>query len=311
MAIKSLLMAASLGVAIWQMAPGLAAAGTLQAGDQANRVAQAAPGGRDRTAVCPPSALARVTRHRIQSGETLEAIAEQYNLVAPTLLRLNPSLQNGLPLGQEILVPPFNGIVVTVPRGQTWEQVANQYQSRADVLFESNGCQATVPERIFVPGLTWLTRGTAIAAAEGTPSPSSSPVRGYPLPQETRILTAYGWQPDPIEARLVFNTGVTLAAPPGTAVIAAGDGTVAFAGQDGVYGNLVVINHQQGLQTRYANLASVAVAVGQSVRQGNSLGTIAEESAETSFLFFEVRRNSDLGWIAQDPQDYIPALAIR
>ncbi|MBD2260395.1 M23 family metallopeptidase [Pseudanabaena sp. FACHB-2040] len=305
-------MAAFLGVAVCQLAPGLALANELQDAGQANEiVAQAGASGRDRTAICPSSALARFTRHRIQPGETLEAIAEQYNLVAPTLLRLNPSLQNGLPQGQEILVPPFNGIVVTVPRGQTWEQVANQYQSRADVLFESNGCQAAVPERIFVPGLTWLTRGSAIAAAEGTPSPTSSPVRGYPLPQEARILVAYGWQPDPVEARLVFNTGVTLAAIPGTAVMAAGDGTVAFAGQDQVYGNLVVINHQQGLQTRYANLASVAVSVGQTVRQGTSLGTIAEDTPEASFLFFEVRRNSDLGWVAQDPQDYIPALVIR
>jgi murein DD-endopeptidase MepM/ murein hydrolase activator NlpD len=290
------------------------------AGQERTQLAQArsssgsSPGSssRDRAAICPPSALSRVTRHRIQSGETLEAIAQQYNLVPPTLLRLNPSLQSSLPLGQEILVPPFNGIVVTVPRGQTWEQVASQYQSRADVLFEANGCQATVPERVFVPGLTWLTRESAIAAAEGTAAASPSPVRGYPLPQEARILVPYGWQPDANESRLVFNTGVTLAAAPGTAVLAAGEGTVAFAGQDDIYGNLVVINHQQGLQTRYANLATIAVSVGQSVRQGAMLGTIAAADATgSSFLFFEVRRNSDLGWVAQDPQDYVPALTIR
>ncbi|HEY9760964.1 MAG TPA: M23 family metallopeptidase [Trichocoleus sp.] len=264
--------------------------------------------------LCPPSALSRFSRHRVQAGETLDAIAQQNNLVTATLLRLNPNLPSGrLPVGQEIVVPPYNGIVVTVPRGQSWDQVASQYESRADVLFEINGCQATVPERIFVPGLNWLTRLAPTASnASGSNSRASNPLKGYPLPQEAEILTTYGWQPDPTTQKLVFNTGVSLAANPGTPALVVGEGTVAFAGEDAVYGNLVVINHQQGLQTRYANLASVSVAVGQSIKQGTSVGFVADPSSgETSFLFFEVRLNSDRGWIAQDPQDYIPALIIR
>ncbi|HEY9737686.1 MAG TPA: M23 family metallopeptidase [Trichocoleus sp.] len=265
-----------------------------------------------RTAACPPSAISRFTRHRVQSGETVETIAEQYRLQPPTLLRLNPNLSNSLSVGQEIVVPPFNGIVVTVPQGQTWEQVATRYQSRSDVLFEVNGCQAAVPERVFVPGLNWLTGGTATASSSGTASLSNNPLRGYPLPAAASILAAYGWQTDPAQGKLIFNTGVTLAAAPTTTVLAAGDGVVAFAGEDNVYGNLVVINHQQGLQTRYANLSSVAVTAGQTVRQGASIGTIAPYGeAPESFLFFEVRLNSDLGWVAQDPQNYIPSLAVR
>lgn len=260
--------------------------------------------------LCPPSALSRFSRHSVQAGETLDAIAQQNNLVTATLLRLNPNLPEGrLPVGQEIVVPPYNGIVVTVPQGRTWDQVAAQYESRADVLFEINGCQAAVPERIFIPGLNWLTR---LAAGPAANSRASNPLKGYPLPQEAEILTAYGWQPDPATQKLVFNTGVTLAVNPGTPALVVGEGTVAFAGEDAVYGNLVVVNHQQGLQTRYANLASVSVSVGQNVKQGTPLGFVADyDASETSFLFFEVRLNSDLGWIAQDPQDYIPALIIR
>lgn len=284
----------------------VSSAAPVQAG-QPLRLAQEAPTeSSDRASICPPSALSRMTRHRIVAGETLDAIAAQYDLIAPTLLRLNPSLQGSLPVGTEILVPPFNGIVVTVASGQSWEQVAERYGSRADVLFEINGCQATVPGQVFVPGLNWLTVGR-------TTSHSNDPLQGYPLPEESDILSAYGWQPDLAAAELVFNTGVTLAAQPGTNVLAVGEGTVAFAGEDSIYGSLVVINHQQGLQTRYANLQSVVVAQGQSVRQGTPLGTVATDSGESdaSFLFFEVRLNSDLGWVAQDPQDYIPALAVR
>lgn len=306
------LIAIPVGIAAWSTAvpagwSATAAARSLQGSTAEISLAQAEGSAADRTAVCPPSALSRIAHYRVQAGDTLDSIATQYNLVPPTLVRLNPNLQNELAVGQDILVPPFNGIVVTVARGQTWEQVASQYQSRADVLFEVNGCETVVPERVFVPGLGWLTG--AATAANNT---ADMPLRGYPLPETTDTLVAYGWQTDPTAEKLVFNTGVTLASSSGTAVLAVGDGTVAFAGEDNIYGNLVVVNHQQGLQTRYANLGSVAVSVGQGVKQGATLGTVAPYAdSPESFLFFEVRQNSDLGWIAQDPQTYIPALAIR
>jgi lysostaphin len=91
-----------------------------------------------------------------------------------------------------------------------------------------------------------------------------------------------------------------------------GAGTVAFAGTDATYGNLVVVNHAQGLQTRYANLAQLEVRAGQTLQPGDRLGTVAPSAGEDdSFIFFEVRLNSTMGWVAQDPQDYVPAMVIR
>jgi murein DD-endopeptidase MepM/ murein hydrolase activator NlpD len=122
----------------------------------------------------------------------------------------------------------------------------------------------------------------------------------------------YGWQPDPNQNKLVFNTGVALASRENSPALAVGAGTVAFAGVDQVYGNLVVVNHAQGLQTRYANLGQMNVTVGQTVRQGDRLGQVAASGNHgTPFLFFEVRLNSALGWVAQDPQDFVPAMALR
>jgi LysM repeat protein len=66
--------------------------------------------------VCPPPVLSRLTRHKVAAGETLESIAQQYNLVPATLLSVNPSLKKGSPpVGREILIPPFNGIRVQAP----------------------------------------------------------------------------------------------------------------------------------------------------------------------------------------------------
>ena len=267
--------------------------------------------------ICPPSALSQVVRHTIEPGETLEAIAQQYGLIPATLLGMNPALrQDNIPVGTEIIIPPYNGIQVDVLPGQTWPQIADAYSARADVLFEINGCQAAVPSTIFIPGVNWYpglsTTHSNNASSDSSSIPSNHGLQGYPLPVPAAIVSNYGWQPHPSRDELVFNSGITLAAAANTAVLVVGEGIVAFSGQQEGYGNLVVINHRQGLQTRYANLANLSIGVGQTVRQGAQLGVVADGSAGTnSYLYFEVRSNSELGWVARNPQDYIPALGLR
>ncbi len=272
--------------------------------------------GSAQNSLCPAPVLSRLVRHRVVAGETTESIAQRYGLIAPTIVGLNPALQSGrVTVGQELLIPPYNGIRVSVTPGQTWQQVAEAYNSRADVLFEVNGCVSTVPGSIFIPGVNWFPGVRTAATPGANPEPSRSPLQGYPLPGRADVIMNYGWQPDPNQDKLVFNTGVALAAAEGTAALAVGAGTVAFAGVDAVYGNLVVINHAQGLQTRYANLEEVNVRVGQPVRQGDRIGQVASGDEDgdgdaASFLFFEVRLNSTVGWVAQDPQDFVPAMVI-
>lgn len=280
--------------------------------------------GQSGTAICPQPALSRLTRHRVAQGETLDTIAQQYGLLPATLMGFNPATRGDtVSPGQELSVPPFNGIRVSVAPGQTWQQVAEAYNSRADVLFEVNGCVSTVPTSVFVPGVNWF-QGVRTTTTAARATPSNSPLQGYPLPRRSQVIVNYGWQPDSAQGRLVFNTGVALASPPTTPALAVGPGTVAFAGTDDTYGNLVVINHAQGLQTRYANLDALEVRAGQTVRQGDRLGPLAshpmapqaltsptETAADNSFLFFEVRLNSAMGWVAQNPQDFVPAMALR
>ncbi|XDE63769.1 LysM peptidoglycan-binding domain-containing protein [Arthrospira platensis BEA 1257B] len=108
--------------------------------------------------VCPTPVLSRLQRHRVAPGETLETIARQYNLIAATLMGLNPSLRDGVvSVGQEILIPPYNGIQIEVEPGQTWVDVARAHNTRADVIFEVNGCQPE-PRVVFIPGVNWALR---------------------------------------------------------------------------------------------------------------------------------------------------------
>ncbi|WP_198806355.1 M23 family metallopeptidase [Leptolyngbya sp. BL0902] len=263
--------------------------------------------------LCPAPALSRLGRHRVAAGETLETIAQRYGLLSTTIMGFNPAVQGGrVSVGQELVIPPYNGIRVRVSPGQTWAQVAQAYDRQADLLFEINGCVGTVPTEIFIPGINWFPGVSTAASTNNAPQSRPSPLQGYPLPERAEVVMNFGWQPAPDRDEVVFNTGVALAATAETPVLAVGSGTVAFVGTDPVYGNLIVVNHADGLQTRYANLTAMTVAVGQTVAQGARLGQVApQDERPESYLFFEVRLNSALGWVAQNPHDLVPAMALR
>jgi murein DD-endopeptidase MepM/ murein hydrolase activator NlpD len=253
---------------------------------------------------CRQSALDRLQRHTIVPGETLASIARQYDLLEATLMGMNPELRNGTaPAGTEILIPPYNGIRVEVAQGTTWQDLADRYNARADTLFEVNGCQPT-PTVVFIPGANWSPSETAT----GSPTLPSAPILAvYPLPSQSRALVGYGWVLTPRSSEVVFHSGVDLQASVGTPVEAAGAGIVAFAGEQGIYGNLVVVNHQEGRQTRYAHLETIEVQVGQQVEAGTQLGTVGQTGTpdtDEPHLHFEVRYNSELGWVAEDPGVY-------
>ena len=251
------------------------------------------------------AALSQLSEYTVAPGDTLNAVATAYRLLPSTLQRFNPGTGNSLVPGSTLTIPPFNGTVVTVSTGETWQILAERYNSRADLLFEVNGCMATVPSRIFVPGA--LPAGIPNVAAT---SNTTGRELGYPLANEADIVMSYGWQPHSTRDELVFNSGIAFAISSSTGVLATAAGTVAFAGAQPGYGRLVVINHADGLQTRYANLSSFSVSVGESVAAKDSIGQVGHTDSPT-FLYFEVRKNSEQGWIAQDPGKYLPSLDLR
>lgn len=260
---------------------------------------------------CPTPALSRFQRHKVVRGETLERIAQRYNLLPTTIIGMNPALQSGgIPaVGSVVQIPPYNGIVVEVPSGQTWRQVAAQYKVRADSLFEVNGCQQD-PRIVFVPGVNWSPNGvvTKSPLPTGGGTPNRASLAGYPLGVAANVGLAYGWQINPATNEVFFHSGVDLLTPIGTNVQAIAPGTVAFANDQGSYGKMVIINHAGGLQSRYAQLDTIKVTVGQQINKGDLLGTVGTSGQPTSnqsHLHFEVRSSSSLGWVAQDPKGYL------
>jgi murein DD-endopeptidase MepM/ murein hydrolase activator NlpD len=95
----------------------------------------------------------------------------------------------------------------------------------------------------------------------------------------------------PILRRVLPHTGVDLAAGYGTPVYATADGVVTFAANRGGYGNLVEVQHPNGLATRYAHLSRLAARAGLPVRQGEVVGYVGASGLATGpHLHYEVRQ---------------------
>jgi murein DD-endopeptidase MepM/ murein hydrolase activator NlpD len=100
----------------------------------------------------------------------------------------------------------------------------------------------------------------------------------------------YGYRLDPINGRNAFHTGVDLIAPPGTPVVAAAGGVVSNVAFVPEYGNMVEVDHDNGLTTRYAHLSRSLVKVGEVVMKGQNIALVGATGRVTGpHLHFEVR----------------------
>ena len=100
----------------------------------------------------------------------------------------------------------------------------------------------------------------------------------------------YGYRIDPISGRSSFHTGVDIIASPGTAVMAAAGGVVATVAYVSEYGNIVEVDHDNGLTSRYAHLSKSLVRVGDVVMKGQVIARVGATGRTTGpHLHFEVR----------------------
>ncbi len=126
-------------------------------------------------------------------------------------------------------------------------------------------------------------------------TPSIWPVRGY-------LSATFGNRMDPFTGQRDFHPGLDVSTPIGTPVHAPAEGVVVACGEKGGYGNSIVIDHGNGIVTRYGHLSSYAVRAGQRVRRGDLIGAVGSTGRSTGpHLHYEV-------WVrdqAQNPIHYI------
>jgi len=155
--------------------------------------------------------------------------------------------------------------------------------------------QAAAPAPVAKPAETKPAKSAETTAAKPEPPPEpvdETPPQGggrFVMPVKGKLISGYGPKPDG-----THNDGLNIAATKGTPVFAAGDGTVAYSGNElKGFGNLLLVRHADGWMTAYAHLDRLRVAKGDKVKRGQAIGTVGQTgSVDSPQLHFEVRKGS-------------------
>ncbi len=235
------------------------------------------------------------------------SIAEDYKLKSETLLYVNTQLEDNphnLKPGMELTIPPVDGLFYTWKDGDTFESVAEKFNSTADEIinFPGNKVDLTDPKiepgtLVMIPGgsrelrqweqdLATNGRGASTGTGEiGGNACGGGPVAsGFGWPAGSQNISGNGYGPG--------HLAIDIQANEGEPVYAAGSGIVTMAqgGWNYGYGNVVQIDHGNGYVTVYAHLNSINVGLCTPVGQGAIIG--AAGNTGNSFgahLHFEVR----------------------
>jgi murein DD-endopeptidase MepM/ murein hydrolase activator NlpD len=125
-----------------------------------------------------------------------------------------------------------------------------------------------------------------------------------PVKDSFRFTSQFGFRRDPKTGGRRMHSGVDFAAGMGTPLYATADGVVTHAGWGSGYGRLVKIQHEFGIETRYAHMSKMRVKVGQRVSRGDRIGDMGASGRVTGVhLHYEVR----VGGKAVNPMIYIKA----
>lgn len=142
--------------------------------------------------------------------------------------------------------------------------------------------------------LRGLTGPVGPAPAKAPPTPGAAGA--------AHVTSGFGWRSDPFHGERKFHYGLDLGAPAGTPIAAVRPGKVIHAGPAGTYGNLVIVDHGDGLTSRYAHCSSLDVAVGDEVAAGQAIARVGSTGRSTGpHLHFEVRK----GGKAIDPTPWM------
>lgn len=147
-----------------------------------------------------------------------------------------------------------------------------------------------------------LTEPTTEVVAVGTKErPKTLPTGSFQWPLSGRISSYFGYRS--IFGTYSFHSGIDIVASYGTAIAAADGGTVVWSGYKGSYGNLVIIDHGNGVQSYYGHCSSLLVSAGDKVYKGQTIARVGSTGRSTgNHCHFEVKINGT----SVNPLSYLP-----
>jgi murein DD-endopeptidase MepM/ murein hydrolase activator NlpD len=261
--------------------------------------------------------------HIIAPGETLMKLSRQYNKPLVEIARANNIPPSTLvKIGDRIVIPGL--------RGQ--QQAKMQPQAKPAPMAQGQPQQiAQAQKPVAAPAAPQLVAQQPKPTAPATQKVASAPIPAASPPTAVNVVTPAAQSPEPPKAKQEVtaampsfrwpvngrviqgfgpktggqqNDGLNISVPEGTAIKAADDGVVAYAGNElKTYGNLVLIRHSNGYVTAYAHASEIAVKRDDVVKRGQVIAKSGQTGSVTApQVHFEIRKGST-------PVDPAPFLA--
>lgn len=151
--------------------------------------------------------------------------------------------------------------------------------------------EVSIQERSFQELVEYLEDQKSLLAS----TPSIWPVKGW-------LTSTFGYRSSPFTGRREMHKGLDIATRSGTPIIAPADGLVVFAGREGGFGNMIILDHGYGITTKFGHCSSLESKLGQKVKRGDVIARVGNTGRSTGpHVHYEVAVNG----VSVNPSRYI------
>ena len=259
--------------------------------------------------IAPTRSRKESVQYIVQKGDSVFGVAYKYNISPEAVLWANyATLQDdphSISVGDELIIPPVDGVYYVWEEGDTLESVANKFNAETGDILQWPGNKLDMTNPVIEPGTGIMIPGGSRTFQQwvvptiwrANAGASQSIAGGCEIPEGGAVGSGlFIWPAD--NQNLSGNDywsghlAIDIAAGTGAPVYAVDYGVVVYAAPiGGGYGNMVMIDHGNTFHSLYAHLSSINVSCGQSVAQGQVIGYAGSSGNSTGpHLHFEVRQ---------------------
>jgi murein DD-endopeptidase MepM/ murein hydrolase activator NlpD len=271
-----------------------------------------------------------MTEYTIQKGDSLFAIAQQFNIKPQSIMFTNQKILFDDPHriypGQVLEIPPVDGATYTWHAGDGLNGVAKFFNVtpediinwpgnhlNRDKLGDLSNPNIAADTLLFIPGGSYAFTSWSVPVISRT-DPAKAKIFGagycgaqysgyvgngtFVWPTTEKWISGYDFSPE------INHWGIDIAGKLGNPIFASDSGVVVYSGwNDWGYGNVVVIDHGNGWQTLYGHMSQIYVGCGVSVSQGVQIGAMGSTGRSTGpHLHFEIMNASG---VRVNPHNYL------
>ena len=228
------------------------------------------------------SSAGMLERYKVRDGDTLTGIASRFGVSMMTVWWANKlGTKDSLKVGQTLIIPPVNGLIVTVQAGDTLESLAREHKITTEEIVEVNELDDTnliVGQVLVLPGA----RGEPMPTPKPTPAPAAPTGGGCGTCGGNVKYQGGAWAWPVVGGGNYIvqyftsgHLGVDIAADYGSTVVSPLAGQVIFAGwKDNGGGYQVWVSHGNGIYTTLNHMSAVTASAGQNVGRGDRVGRV-------------------------------------